>query len=58
MVRLLGPETAEGRDAAAELRPLLERLGGRALLGILDGLEVAAPAPARALAPAPAPATA
>jgi class 3 adenylate cyclase len=46
MVRLLGPETAEGREAAADLRPLLERLRGRALLAILDGLEAAAPAPA------------
>jgi hypothetical protein len=43
MVQLLGIDTAEGRDAAAELRPLLERLGGRALLAILDGIEAGAP---------------
>jgi class 3 adenylate cyclase/tetratricopeptide (TPR) repeat protein len=43
MVQLLGIDTSEGRDAAAELRPLLERLGGRALLAILEGLEAAAP---------------
>ncbi len=39
MARLLGPETDEGRDAAAELRPLLERLGAGSLLRILDVLE-------------------
>jgi class 3 adenylate cyclase/tetratricopeptide (TPR) repeat protein len=38
-VRLLGPGTSEGREAAVEVRPILERLGSRALLGILDGLE-------------------
>ena len=37
--RLLGPGTSEGREAAVEVRPILERLGSRALLGILDGLE-------------------
>lgn len=46
MVRLLGPDTTEGGDAAAELRPLLERLGARALLRVLDGLEAATPVPA------------
>jgi hypothetical protein len=46
MVRLLGAETAEGRDAAAELRPLLERLGSTALLGILDELLASTGAPA------------
>jgi tetratricopeptide (TPR) repeat protein len=46
MVSLLGPETEEGREAAVELRPLLERLEGRALLGILDGLPAGAAAPA------------
>jgi hypothetical protein len=44
MVRLMGADSAEGREAAAELRPLLERLNGRALLAMLDGLEAAAPA--------------
>jgi len=52
MVKLLGADTAEGREAGAELRPLLERLDGRALLSILDGLEASAPAPARQPAPA------
>jgi hypothetical protein len=44
MVRLMGADSAEGREAAAELRPLLERLDGQALLAMLDGLEAAAPA--------------
>ena len=38
MARLLGPATEEGREAAAELRPHLERLEARALLAVLDGL--------------------
>ncbi len=38
-VRLLGAGTPEGREAAVELRALLERLEARGLLGILDELE-------------------
>jgi hypothetical protein len=41
MVRVLGSETPEGREAAVELRPILVRLESRTLLGILDGLETA-----------------
>jgi hypothetical protein len=44
--QLLGPETEAGREAAAELRPLLERLGARALLAILEELTAATPVPA------------
>jgi len=42
VTRLLGPATGEGREAAAELRPLLERLEARALLAVLEGLEAEA----------------
>jgi tetratricopeptide (TPR) repeat protein len=47
--RMLGAATAEGNEAAVELRPVLERLGARALLRILDGLEAGVADPAAAV---------
>ncbi len=42
VVRLLGTASQDGRDATAELRPLLDRTGARSLLEILGGLETGA----------------